>query len=246
MLLAAEAVSRFRSGMRRAHELIAERAIGDVSMLRFTNAHPVGGHHAMAPWMAATGAGSPFLDQGVHSNDALCWFAGADATLCFARYGSYSCTEPRDQSAMVTFAFANGAMAQSWTSDEWPAAPGPRTSEYLVVGSLGMVEVQLRGTLRINRGAGWETLFTHPEIGLDPPTVELAYPYADQLRDFVGAIEQGRVPEVDGTVARRAIEMAVAADRSATTGEAVRIPILNSMGPLAPTVGREGAVGATG
>ena len=94
---------------------------------------------------------------------------------------------------MVTFAFANGAMAQSWTSDEWPAAPGRWTSEYLVVGSLGMVEVELRGTLRINRGAGWETLFTHPEIGLDPPTVELAYPYADQLRDFVGAIEQGRV-----------------------------------------------------
>jgi len=41
----------------------------------------------------------------------------------------------------------------------------------------------------------------------------------------VDAIDQGREPEVNGEEARRAIEMAIAADRSAVTGEAVHLPL---------------------
>ena len=225
VVLGAEAASRYRSGMRWAHALLEDGTIGTVRMIRFTNAHPVGGHHGMAPWMADPAAGTFYVDQGVHSNDILRWFAGADANRCVATYGRYVDGPRADESAMVGYTFANGVIAQAWVSDEWPVAPAPRSSEYLVVGSKGLLEVQLRGTLRLNTGSGWETLYEHPEIAIDPPSRAFAYPYADQLRDFLGAIGDGRTPEVDGVTARAAIEMSVAADRSAATGQSVDLPL---------------------
>ena len=118
-------------------------------------------------------------------------------------------------------------MCQIWASYEWPQAPDPEkwTGDYLFVGSRGMIDVQYRGTLRIHRGSGWETLYTHPPVRQPEPDVAFAYPYAEQVRDFVAAIEEGRQPEVNGEAARAAIEMAIAADRSAATGEVVHLPL---------------------
>jgi predicted dehydrogenase len=41
----------------------------------------------------------------------------------------------------------------------------------------------------------------------------------------VDSIREGREPEVNGEVARKGIEMALAADRSAATGEVVHLPL---------------------
>ena len=58
------------------------------------------------------------------------------------------------------------------------------------------------------------------------PTSPFAYPYAEQIQDFLDAIRDGREPEVNGEEARKGIEMAIAADRSAASGEVVRLPLV--------------------
>jgi predicted dehydrogenase len=145
----------------------------------------------------------------------------------FATYANFTGTPPDGQSAMVSFVFENGVMCQIWASYEWPQAPDPEkwTGDYLFVGSKGMIDVQYRGTLRIHQGDGWQTIYTHQPVRQPDPDVQFAYPYAEQIQDFIDAIREGREPEVNGETARKGIEMAVAADRSAATGEVVRLPL---------------------
>jgi len=226
VLLGVNAVTRWRTGVRMAKGLVDAGAIGEIRMIRHTYAIPAGAYADPGHWILDPRSGSPFLDQGAHCNDAIRWFAGADAVSAHALYDSYTRTPPPGQSAMVTYRFANGIMAQIWVSYEWPFGPDPdKTIDYLFVGSTGMIEVGYRSVLRIHRGTGWETLYTHPSVRQPDPDVNFAYPYADQVKDFIDAIRTGREPEVNGEEARTVMAMAVAADRSAATGEVVHLPL---------------------
>ena len=226
VLLGVNAVTRWRKGVRMAKGLVDDGAIGEVRMIRHTYAFPAGAFADPGHWIMDPRSGSPFLDQGAHCNDAIRWFLGSDATTAYAVYGDFTNTSPPGQSAMVTFSFASGAMCQIWASYEWAYAPDPdKTIDYLLVGSRGMIEVGYRGALRIHRGRDWETLYVHPPVRQPDPDVPFAYPYAEQIQDFVDAIREKREPEVNGEVARKGIEMALAADRSAATGEVVRLPL---------------------
>src|SRR5262245_54933091 len=193
VLLGVNAVTRWRKGVRAAKALVNDGAIGDIRMVRHTYAHTIGGYAPPGHWILDPRAGSPFLDQGAHCNDAIRWFVGADASTAYATYASFSGTEPAGQSTMVTFVFENGAMCQAWASYEWPHAPDPAkwTGDYLFVGSTGMIDVQYRGLLRIHRGDGWETLYEHPPVQQPNPDIHFAYPYAEQIQDFVDAIRDG-------------------------------------------------------
>ena len=227
VLLGVNAVTRWRKGIRMAKGLVDAGEIGDIRMVRHTYAHTIGAYAAPDHWIMDPRAGSPFVDQGAHCNDAIRWFVGADVTSAYAVYDSFTEAPPPGQSAMVTFSFETGAMCQIWASYEWPQAPDPEkwTGDYLFVGSKGMIDVQYRGTLRVHRGFGWETLYTHPPVQQPEPDVHFSYPYAEQIQDFIDAIREKREPEVNGEVARKGIEMAIAADRSAASGEVVRLPL---------------------
>jgi predicted dehydrogenase len=226
-LLGVNAVTRYRRGVRLAKQLVDDGEIGPLRMVRHTYAHTIGSYATPDHWIMDPRSGSPFVDQGAHCNDAIRWFVGADATQAFARYESYTATPPAGQSAMVTFVFGNGAMCQIWASYEFPQAldPDKWTGDYLFVGSKGIIDVQYRGLLRIHRGHGWETLYTHPPVRQPDPDESFAYPYAAQVQDFVKAIIDGGQPEVTGEEARHGIEMGLAADRSAATGQVVELPL---------------------
>jgi predicted dehydrogenase len=226
-LLGVNAVTRYRRGVRMAKRLVDDGEIGQIRMVRHTYAHTIGGYATPDHWIMDPRSGSPFVDQGAHCNDAIRWFVGADATHAFAHYENYTATPPTGQSAMVTFLFSNGAMCQIWASYEFPQALDPEkwTGDYMFVGSKGIIDVEYRGSLRIQRGDGWETLYTHPPVRQPDPDESFAYPYAEQIQDFVKAIEEGGTPEVTGDDARHGIEMGLAADRSAATGQVVQLPL---------------------
>jgi predicted dehydrogenase len=229
VLLGVNAVTRWRRGVRMAKELVDAGEIGELRMVRHTYAHTAGAFADPGHWIMNPTAGSPFLDQGAHCNDTIRWFVGADVASAFATYASFTGTPPDGQSAMVQFVFGNGVMCQIWASYEWPQAPDPEkwTGDYLFVGSKAMIDVQYRGTLRIHRGFGWETLYSHPPVQQPDVDIPFVYPYAEQIQDFVNAIRQHREPEVNGETARKGIEMAIAADRSAATGEVVHLPLVS-------------------
>jgi predicted dehydrogenase len=226
-LLGVNAVTRYRRGVRMAKRLVDDGEIGQIRMVRHTYAHTFGSYATPDHWILDPRSGSPFVDQGAHCNDAIRWFVGADAAQAFARYDSYTGTQPTGQSAMVTFLFRNGVMCQIWASYELPQPldPDKWTGDYMFVGSKGIIDVQYRGLLRIQRGNGWETLYTHPPVRQPDPDESFAYPYAEQVQDFVKAIVTGGRPEVTGDDARHGIEMGLAADRSAATGKVVHLPL---------------------
>jgi predicted dehydrogenase len=230
VLLSVNTVTRYRHGLRMAKQLVDEGAIGDIRMVRHTYGFIEGNYVGGKDWTAAPGAGSPFLDQGAHCNDLIRWFLGSEAVWAAARYASYSDGPPADQSAMVTYGFASGVMAQLWATYELPSPGfGPRgwSIEYLFAGSEGIIDVEYYGQLRLGRAGRWETLYEHPKVDIvkDPLDPNRIYPYRDQLIDFVGALTEGRLPLVTGRDGRAGIEMALAADLAARTGETVHLPL---------------------
>jgi predicted dehydrogenase len=131
---------------------------------------------------------------------------------------------------MVSYGFASGVMAQLWATYELPSPGwGPRgwTIEYMFVGSEGIIDVEYYGKLLLGRDGRWETLYEHPKVDIvkNPLDPNRIYPYTDQLQDFVDAIDGGTKPLVTGEDGRAGIEMAIAADLAARTGETVRLPL---------------------
>jgi predicted dehydrogenase len=230
VLLGVNTVTRYRKGFQLAKQLLEEGAIGEMRMVRHLYAHLDGGFEGMPGWIFAPEAGSPFLDQGSHCNDVIRWFVGSDVSEVYAHYANYGAQEPPGLSAIVSYVFQNGVMCQIFATYEWPKPaldPEKWTGDYTFIGSEGTIDVQYRGRLRIGRGDAWETVYEHPPVDgsgtdYDPNFV---YPYADQLQDFVDAIREGREPLVNGETARKGIEIGVAADRSAATGQVVRLPL---------------------
>ena len=228
--LGVNAVTRYRRGFRMAKRLVDERAIGDIRMVRHTYAHTGGVYAAPDHWISQPEAGSPFLDQGSHCTDAIRWVVGDEVRLVFAQYHNYTPGPPDGLSAMVTLTFQRGVMCSIWASYEFPAPgldPTKWTGDYLFIGSDGMLDVQYRGTTRLARGDRWETIYEHPPVdgsaqAFDP---EFVYPYAEQVTDFAAAVVDSRDPEVTGEIARKGIEIAIAADRSAATGQPQVLPL---------------------
>jgi predicted dehydrogenase len=227
--LAVNAVTRYRTGFRMAKRMIDEGQIGEIRMVRHTYGH-TGWDFEAGHWINRPEAGSPFLDQGSHCNDAIRWAVGDDVESVYAVYRDYGQETQKDLSAMVVLSFRHGVMCSIWASYEFPR-PGldPRkwTGDYLFVGSDGMLDVQYRGTTRLGKGDRWETVYEHPAVDgsgavFDPNFV---YAYADQVTDFAAAIDEDREPLVTGDEARKGIEIGLAADRSARTGQAVTLPL---------------------
>ncbi len=227
--LGVNAVTRYRKGIRLAKQLVDEGAIGEIRMVRHTYAHVQGNYVPDGHWLLDPAAGSPFLDQGAHCNDAIRWIVGDEVREVFARYTTYT-DGPEGLSALVTLAFEQGVLCSIWATYELPSPgfdPAKWTGDYLFVGSEGMLDVQYRGTTRLGKGDKWETLYEHPPVDgsgavFDPNFV---YSYADQVTEFAAAVAENRDPEVTGEVARKGIEIGLAADRSAATGQALALPL---------------------
>jgi predicted dehydrogenase len=230
VLLGVNAVTRYRRGFRMAKQLIDEGAIGDIRMVRHTYGHTGWGFEP-DHWINRPEAGTPFLDQGSHCNDAIRWAVGDEVRTVYAQYRDFGQETQTNLSAMIVLAFEHGALCSIWASYEFPKPgldPTKWTGDYLFVGSEGMLDVQYRGTTRLGKGDRWETIYEHPPVDgsgavFDPNFV---YAYGDQVTDFASAIREGRDPLVTGEEARKGIEIGVAADRSAASGQPVTLPLV--------------------
>ena len=235
--LAVNKVLRFRIAPRAAKRLIDDGAIGDVRLIQSRGSwtsfllHDVLDEAGRVivpakPWELDPAEGSQFLDWGVHASDILRWFTGSEAVLAFARYHTFGEAPPADLTAVVSYEFASGALAQVLMTYELPE-PGLEPADgVMVVGSRGMIDCDLYGEVRLARAGGWEVVAKQPPFDflrdyLDPNRLEA---FSAQVQDFAQAIETGRAPAVTGADGRAAVEMVMAADRSAATGQAVPLP----------------------
>jgi UDP-N-acetyl-2-amino-2-deoxyglucuronate dehydrogenase len=224
--LAVVSQHRFRASPRAAKQLIDAGRIGRIRMIRVTG--PTAGWDApLDSWQADRSQVSPFADWGAHAMDLVRWLTGSEGALAFAQFATYTDIPPVEQSAMATYTFADGVLVQVWLTYEIPEPGLGSAMQLLVTGSDGMIELDSYGKVRLGTpGGGWETVFEQPPfdpLNADDP-VRLGA-YADQLRDLVAAIREGRDPFVSGREGVRTTELLEAAERSAATGQSVGLPL---------------------
>jgi predicted dehydrogenase len=128
---------------------------------------------------------------------------------------------------MAELVMRNGVMAHLWISHEMPAPGIGSQSQWILVGSKGIIESDSYGKVRVTRDGAWEQVFEMPwfDLNADVYSPIRLKGFAAQVQDLVDAVAQDREPIVTGADGRAAVELVEATARSSQTGEAVRLPL---------------------
>ena len=220
--------TRYMQMSMKAKELIDAGEIGELRYIRPMS--PIAGLGIAAGnhWSEKPGEGDGFLDWGAHCCDALRWFTGSNATRVYADMDNFSGMASQSPTAAVQIRMANGVIAQVLMCYEVPP-PGIGTNsnnQYFFMGSKGMVEFDL-DHVSIGRGDSWATVWELPTWinPLQPSNPRRIGNSARQVQEFIDSLRAGQPPKITGEDGRAAIEMSQAATLSATTGQAVDLPL---------------------
>jgi predicted dehydrogenase len=217
---------RFRGAPMAARAAIDAGRIGRIRMVQVFG--PNAGWDIPADaWASDRAQVSPYMDWGAHACDIVRWLTGSEAALAFAQFATYTDVPPADQSAMAHYTLADGVMVQVWLTYELPEPSLGSAMQLLITGSDGIIELDSYGTVRLGTpGSGWSTIFEQPAFDpLDPDDPVRLQAYASQLRDLIEAIAEGRDPAVSGREGAQTTSMLEAAERSAASGQTVRLPL---------------------
>jgi UDP-N-acetylglucosamine 3-dehydrogenase len=205
-------VVRFFPAFRRLRDLIREGAIGKPAVIRMsreTDAAPEGWRADLAM------SGGALLEMGVHDLDWLLWACGpAKRVTCRTiSRGGHSAPDY----ALTTLRLASGAIAHVESS--MVAAAGFRTHGE-IAGDSGLLayDSDQDTALRI------ELREPGPAPGIQiPTTFTTESPYMSQLRHFCRCIQGVETPQIAPEEAFAALQVALAALESATTGRTVEL-----------------------
>jgi predicted dehydrogenase len=221
--LAVNAVTRFRPNAMTAKRLVSEGRIGTLRMIRVVSS--VSGYEPdYKSWTSDPAEGGMWLDWGCHGADALRWFAGADAREAFGYVTDYG-RAGIDRTAMVQFRFANDVSAQMLMCFEMPPPGIGSMSQWTLIGSDAILELDGYGVLRLGTAAGWHEMSRQEPFDFvgAPLAPHLIQGFANQLQDFVDSLAEGREPIVDGHDGRASVAMVEAARRSSREGRSAPV-----------------------
>ncbi len=217
---------RYRGAPMAAKALIDAGRIGRIRMIRIFG--PTAGWDVPATsWQSDRAQVSPYMDWGAHACDIVRWLTGAEATLAYAQFASYTAIPPQDQSSMALYTLEDGVLVSIWLTYELPLPGLGSAMQLLITGSDGVIELDSYGTVRLaTADGGWETAFEQqPFDPLDPDDPIRLQAYASQLRDLIAAIREGRDPFVSGRQGAATTSWLEAAERSAASGQSVTLPL---------------------
>lgn len=153
--------------------------------------------------------GGVLFTQALHVVDLLRWAVGDVARVAASVDTLHHDVEVPD-TAVVSLEFENGTRGQvSATTATHPSHPIRLRAN----GTEGSVSVREGGV------DAYETVGGNEEVDLDPA----ADAHTVQVRDFVGAVREGREPMVPAAEARAAVDVVFAAEASVRRGEWVRV-----------------------
>ncbi|MBM3852428.1 MAG: inositol 2-dehydrogenase [Verrucomicrobia bacterium] len=207
---------RFDAGYAAAKRRIESGAIGRVCVFKATSKDK---QRPSVDYLRPENSGGIFLDMGIHDFDLARWFVG-DVARVYASGGVLAYPEMNGigdwDNAVASLQFANGCLGTLHLSRNGTYGYGIHTE---IVGTEGAIQI----------GYDRETpvlLLTKDGVAHD--TVPGFYErfedaYVVQLQDFVRNLREGRPPSItcdDGIAAQK---IALAATRSAQTGEVMAV-----------------------
>ncbi len=198
---------------------IDEDAIGEIFMAEVDYWHST--PRATAEhWMSQREAGSVFLMGGCHAVDAARFLVGAEIVEVFA-YSTKGRGRPYyqyDPTVTASVRFATGAVGKISAS-----------MECVMPYAFNVVLMGHKGTIRDNRL--WSHKFAGQTDYLTIPTITPSsgdvshHPFQGEINEFVAAILSGAACLPDVPDAVRTHEVILAIDRSAETGQPVKLPL---------------------
>ena len=203
---------RYIPGVRRLKALCDGGDLGDFLAAKGTNRGRMPGGWFTAKRLSGGGA---VLDHTVHVLDLMRWILKAEVVEVYAEVDRLMHDIETDDCGTLTMTFDNGVFATldpSWSRPKTYPTWGDVTLQ--IVGTRGVAAVDGFGQkLDIyddrRGGSAWNYWGSDPDLGL--------------IADFVDAVERDRPFGITGVDGLRALEVALAAYRSAELGRAVKI-----------------------
>jgi predicted dehydrogenase len=205
---------RFAPSVRRLKALLDEGALGRVIAVSATNHGRMPGGWFMDASLAGGGA---VIDHTVHVADLLRWFWRTEFEEVYAEVG-FGLVHPGvsiDDAGLLSFTLKNGVYGTLDTSWSRPANyPTWGDVKLELLGEAGQARVDVfRQYLTLTSQKSGKTSYlpwgSSADLGL--------------IESFVRAIREGGEPEVSGTDGLKALEVALAAYRSAEAQAPVRV-----------------------
>jgi predicted dehydrogenase len=229
--LAVVKTERYRKITQSAKQLIDDGRLGPLWMLRTVSAFP----RPLAkqlfderPWMADPRGGGLFMGMATHNADFLRWLTGRNAMRVFAQASTFSDLPAPAQSVMAQIEFEGGLMAQMWITSELPSPSLPSSEvRFQVFGRDAMIDLENFEYLDIGQGDKWERVYTPERFDYlkEPKSPIRLHPHIGVIQEFVDSIREGRRPKVGGAEGRAAVEICQACLLSASTKQAVSLPL---------------------
>ncbi len=206
---------RFDPAYREARSALLAGDLGSIELIVGTTRDP-----APPPASYLERSGSFFVDTAIHDYDALRYLTGLEVTDVFATAATLILEETNEQpmrdTAVTSLRMENGALATITNSRRSNYGYDVRIE---VAGSKGKVSLgEERGTaVRTYTEAG----VSHDFVGSYWELFETAY--VAEVRHFVQCVADGRTPDATGEDGRKALQIALLAERSSQEGRSLSI-----------------------
>ena len=206
---------RFDPSYREARSALLAGDLGNIELIVGTTRDP-----APPPAAYLERSGSLFVDLAIHDYDALRFLTGLEVTDVFSTaatlIGEHTREETARDTAVTTLRMANGALATITNSRRSNYGYDVRMDVSGAKGKLALGEERRTAVRTYTKGR-----VSHDFVGSYWELFEAAY--VAELRHFVKCVAEDTEPEVTGEDGRKALQIALLAERSAQEGRSLSI-----------------------
>ncbi|MEM0077278.1 MAG: Gfo/Idh/MocA family oxidoreductase [Thermoproteota archaeon] len=199
-----------------AKKLIEDNVVGEpVALWRVAIGTAIGVLPPVSWLVEKSKSGGMVIENTIHMIDSFIWFAG-DITSALAQYKTERKGISIEDNAYIIFTHKNGAFSsvlQSWTATHTYESWG-------IVGKEGTVSVKgyVLGTMEVS---GKNESLREVTIKEDPIVM-----YKKEMEDFISSITEDKPVFASPLDGLKAIDAAVAAEKSSIENKPVRLPLV--------------------
>jgi myo-inositol 2-dehydrogenase / D-chiro-inositol 1-dehydrogenase len=212
-------VVRFFPQYTLAHSAVVEGQIGNPAVIRLHR----GSYRPKKPagnwFLDEEKSGGILMDLMIHDYDYARWVAGEVETVSARRVTELHPDAPIDY-GLVILSHRSGAL--SHIAGAWAYPPPTFRTHLEIAGDRGLIEFDSDGTAPIQNLILKTGQSDAPDVALPSSPVSES-PYTIQIKEFYGALADGKTTRVSATDGLVAVQIAEAALQSAHTGQPVKL-----------------------